>query len=451
MKVQLPLLLVTATAIVHGFVMPNTGLPDNPNGDTWAVLVAGSQGYFNYRHQADVCHAYQILKGHGIPDERIIVFMQDDIAHSKENPKPGKLFNRPKGPDVYEGVPKDYTKTNYTLANLFSVLSGSKPSSGSGKTLKSGPNDNVFLFYADHGAPGLSGFCDETLMATKLNKAIEAMHANKMYNQMVIYWESCESGSMFSKLLPSDINVLAVTAANPRESSYACYEDSLLNTFLGDVFSVRWMEDSDKTGNLQHESIREQVDRVTQQTNTSHVMTYGDKKLETLHLSTFMGPKATTPQKFKQEPCFNKVPEQDVPIYILLERAWRSTNNKEATDHLNQARKLKADRKGMLDKVMALITPHLSEEHITTTNTMTNEMSREQMEDCYYPMVEAFHNKCYKLGCNNYAYRVVRYFTDLCTTDKLNIVDKQVAIDTVIKSMDNVCDISVRNSICGIE
>ena len=60
MKVQLPLLLVTATAIVHGFVMPNTGLPDNPNGDTWAVLVAGSQGYFNYRHQADVCHAYQV-------------------------------------------------------------------------------------------------------------------------------------------------------------------------------------------------------------------------------------------------------------------------------------------------------------------------------------------------------------------------------------------------------
>ena len=140
-----------------------------------------------------------------------------------------------------------------------------------------------------------------------------------------------------------------------------------------------------------------------------------------------------------------------VPIYILLERAWRSTNNKEATEHLNQARKLKADRKGMLDKVMALITPHLSEEHITTTNTVTNEMSREQMEDCYYPMVEAFHNKCYKLGCNNYAYRVVRYFTDLCTTDKLNTVDKQVAVDTVIKSMDNVCDISVRNSICGIE
>ena len=68
------------------------------------------------------------------------------------------------------------------------------------------------------------------------------MHSQKMYKEMVIYWESCESGSMFSKLLPDDIKVLAVTAANPKESSYACYQSSALNTFLGDVFSVRWME-----------------------------------------------------------------------------------------------------------------------------------------------------------------------------------------------------------------
>lgn len=26
----------------------------------FAVLVAGSNGYWNYRHQADICHAYQV-------------------------------------------------------------------------------------------------------------------------------------------------------------------------------------------------------------------------------------------------------------------------------------------------------------------------------------------------------------------------------------------------------
>jgi len=41
----------------------------------WAVLVAGSNGYYNYRHQSDVYDAYQILHMNGIPDSNIIVFV----------------------------------------------------------------------------------------------------------------------------------------------------------------------------------------------------------------------------------------------------------------------------------------------------------------------------------------------------------------------------------------
>jgi hypothetical protein len=61
----------------------------------WAVLVAGSNGWGNYRHQADVCHAYQVLKAGGLKDERIIVLMYDDIASNVENPHPGTVVNRP--------------------------------------------------------------------------------------------------------------------------------------------------------------------------------------------------------------------------------------------------------------------------------------------------------------------------------------------------------------------
>ena len=44
--------------------------------------------------------------------------------------------------------------------------------------------------------------------------------------------------------------VLAVTAANATHSSYACYLDKKRHTFLGDVFSVKWMENSDKVSSL---------------------------------------------------------------------------------------------------------------------------------------------------------------------------------------------------------
>ena len=46
----------------------------------WAVLVAGSSDFWNYRHQADVYHAYQILTKKGMDPNHIIVFATDDIA-----------------------------------------------------------------------------------------------------------------------------------------------------------------------------------------------------------------------------------------------------------------------------------------------------------------------------------------------------------------------------------
>ena len=55
--------------------------------------VAGSAGYGNYRHQSDVCHAYQVVRSKGIPASNIIVMAVDDVANNRENPYPGELSN----------------------------------------------------------------------------------------------------------------------------------------------------------------------------------------------------------------------------------------------------------------------------------------------------------------------------------------------------------------------
>ncbi|TPP64809.1 Legumain [Fasciola gigantica] len=83
------------------------GLEDNAR-KHWAVLVAGSDGWSNYRHQADVCHACQLLKKNGISTDHIITMMYDDIANNKKNPFPGKIFNEYEHQDVYAGVKIDY-------------------------------------------------------------------------------------------------------------------------------------------------------------------------------------------------------------------------------------------------------------------------------------------------------------------------------------------------------
>ncbi|VFQ80732.1 unnamed protein product [Cuscuta campestris] len=57
--------------------------------------------------KADVCYAYQILIKGGLKEENVIVFMYDDIAFNKKNPRPGVIINNPHGDHVYKGVLKD--------------------------------------------------------------------------------------------------------------------------------------------------------------------------------------------------------------------------------------------------------------------------------------------------------------------------------------------------------
>jgi legumain len=125
--------------------------------DHWAVVVAGSNTYGNYRHQADVAHAYQILTSQGIPAENIIYMAYDDVANNSRNPFPGQLFNRTDGPNVYDASVVDYKGTDVTAEKFLAVLTGDAATAG-GKVLESNENSQVFVYYTDHGAPNLVAF-----------------------------------------------------------------------------------------------------------------------------------------------------------------------------------------------------------------------------------------------------------------------------------------------------
>ena len=225
--------------------------------DHWAVIVAGSNTYSNYRHQADTCHAYQVLKAQGIPEDQIIHFAYDDVANSRSNPFPGQIFNKPTaagtpGADVYAGCKIDYKGKDVTAKNVIAVLEGDEATAG-GPVLKSNENSKVFFYFADHGAPGLVAMpTGGYLYADKFHETLKFMNANKMYKEMVVYIEACESGSMFENILEDNLNIYAVSAANASESSWGTYcspDDKVngksINSCLGDLFSVNWMEDTD--------------------------------------------------------------------------------------------------------------------------------------------------------------------------------------------------------------
>ena len=266
--------------------------------DNYAVIVAGSNTYTNYRHQADACHAYQILTKGRIPKDNIILMMYDDIAHNEYNPFKGQIFNRPSsgpGVDVYAGCNADYTKEDVTPDNFLAVLTGDSSKTGGKKVLKSTSADNVFVNFVDHGGVGIIGFPNGMLLhADQLQESLKTMHSKNMYKELVFYMEACESGSMFRNF-PTDLNMYITTAANAHESSWGTYcppqdvvDGKSLNTCVGDLYSVNWMQNADHT-DLTKESLWAQFEKVKYLTKKSHVEQFGTLSMTSQMTSNFEG------------------------------------------------------------------------------------------------------------------------------------------------------------------
>jgi len=124
------------------------------------------------------------------------------------------------------------------------------------------------------------------------------MYKQNMFKKLVFYLEACESGSMFENVLPTNQRMYATTAANAEESSWGCYcppddmvNNKELNSCLGDLYSVNWMENADTVGVA--ETLEAQFELVRNITTESHVMQYGDLSFTSDPIGNFMGDKTS--------------------------------------------------------------------------------------------------------------------------------------------------------------
>ncbi|XP_078167435.1 beta vacuolar processing enzyme [Carex rostrata] len=403
-------------------------------GTRWAVLVAGSMGFGNYRHQADVCHAYQLLKKGGLKDENIVGFMYDDIAASPLNPRPGIIINHPQGEDVYAGVPKDYTGNNVTVQNLFAVLMGDKTAvqGGSGKVIDSKEDDHIFLYYSDHGGPGVLGMPSMPyLYAGDFIEVLRKKHAANSYKKMVIYVEACESGSMFQGMMPEDLNIYVTTASNAVESSWGTYCPGMqpppppeFLTCLGDLYSIAWMEDSE-AHNLKKETIKIQYDDVKKRTSSlsnqvvgSHVMEYGDKTFKDEKLYLYQGFDPTNANVSENGFQANKlevVNQRDADLLFLWKRyeqlegrpQERSKVFKEITETMVHRKHLDSSIKFIGELLFGI-------EHGSSILETIRKASQPLVDDwdCLKRMVQVFESHCGSL--TQYGMKHIRAFANIC-------------------------------------
>lgn len=418
--------------------------------DHWAVLVAGSNGFWNYRHQADICHAYQILKKNGIPESNIIVMSYDDVANDAENPIPGKLFNKPNGEDVYAGCQIDYKGDSVTPENFLAIIKGDKTkvTGGNGKVVESTAESKVFINFADHGAPGLIAFPNEYLYANDFNAAINFMHTNQRYQEMVIYIEACESGSMFENILADNINVYAITAANSDESSWGTYcppDDMVngveINSCLGDLFSVNWMEDADKFSPAK-ETLDQQFVRVKNLTDKSHVMRFGDLEFKSEAVGNFYGnldlPTVESSPVGYFEVLFNQAKlqvglEQALPEEDSKKHASAVSSRDAKLNHLYTIVQRRKSHKAQLDLSFEITSrmraDHVFEAFIQSTGVQkaidaAMAPVRPTNFDCLKQLVSTYDHSCGKM--DDYSLQFVKYLMYACELSTFHM-DKLVS------------------------
>ena len=211
----------------------------------YAVLVQGSNGWNNYRHQADVLSVYQMLKTKGFDDDHIILIIDKALASDAMNPEPGIIRAEDGGNDLLAGCSMDYDNADISPADISNILLGVKTD----KTPVVLPKDagqNVLLFWSGHGHNHANNGADELvwrnadvgrgMTADLLRQTISQMQQQGHYRKMFVLTEPCFSEAVITPLVGIP-GVLAMSSAGTFEQSFADNWSTELGVWRCDRFS----------------------------------------------------------------------------------------------------------------------------------------------------------------------------------------------------------------------
>ena len=426
-------------------------------GKKWAVLIATANTWYNYGMQADVYHAYQVLRQGGIPEDQIVVMAYDDIAFHKQNPYQGRVFHDYSLRDVYKGVKIDYTKRDISKESFFAVLKGDKEAvknltSSTGRVIESGPDDNVFVFLSDHGGPGVVPMPSGKMMTAKeLNIIIASMHKEKKFKNLVFYIDTCFSGSMFEGLLPSDIGVYAMTACGSHESAYSneCYSDAFEGELcLGGIYAINWvnqLQTNDRT-NSTLTQLFEQVLSSERGYSTPHE--YGDLSIAKQKQDNFFGDSAhyniTSPTRRSRRSAEYRtaVPKNMQLYHTLKDQLSRfpagSRESQRVADELSRVEDLMSHADRFFKDIAQAVQGRFStDKYVAWAEKNFGKINW----DCYEPALHAVEDQCPGLVSNekvrDYANSKFGVLVDLC--NKVHTA-KVIAAVNVAAAVNTLCD-----------
>jgi len=272
----------TATKMQTFSADEDSGLAYPALDDRWALLVAASKGWANYRFQADVFAMYQILKQHGYDDDHIVLICEDDVARHANNPHPGELRISETAANVYDRAAIDYRLSDLTPVDVGAILQG-KRSGRLPHVISADADDNVFVFWSSHGSPGSMDFGgSQSMTYDRLRTILESLSgyaatslqpsapSARHYRKLLFAVEACYSGGL-GEICEGLPGCLFITAANPYETSHADVWSEEVGVYLSNGFTRGFQE---AIGTAPAISLRDLYYTLARNTSGSHVKVY---------------------------------------------------------------------------------------------------------------------------------------------------------------------------------
>lgn len=235
----------------------------------YAVIMCGSKGWSNYRHQADVYAWRTILINRGFLPENIITLSYNDIPEQSNN----TVYHTCYGPDLYKPNIINYTGADANKDNFFKVLSTIP--SGKGGFLKD--IVEVLVIYTNHGAYDMlstPNAFDQPIYSDEFGNVINEL-ASRVSRVLCIV-EACYSGTiaMHSRYKQ---NVIFITAANLKQASYSYGYCERLGVFTSNEMTYHLLNYLDDIDNDKR-YLDDMIKYVRHETNLSNVVRSGMTK-----------------------------------------------------------------------------------------------------------------------------------------------------------------------------
>lgn len=249
--------------------------------DKWALLVASSKDWKNYRHQADILSVYQMIRERGYPDDHIILIMEDDLAQNPKNPFKGEVKTDLAESNLYQNFDIDYKMSDLTPTDIMNILSGKK-NSRTPIVIESTDKDNILIFWSGHGTQAELCWGDEFMGVRKdmIGNTLRQMAKEKKYRKMLFLIEACYSGSIVKDILIP--GALFITAANDKETSKADNFSNQLGVWMTNRFTYGLREQLETDMSV---PLRDLYYRLFINTIGSHVMVYNTANFGNIHMN----------------------------------------------------------------------------------------------------------------------------------------------------------------------